>query len=838
MSTMDGSEEIEHDANIKFLHRKICSKRIFIGPWDIKSASFSSVYEQEEHLQQSNEDSEHNDSLYSIEVDSSLKLLHDQNSLDNSQNSTTAMHNNPSCKSNTDKLLKETSLKSSSPPFNPPLATPSSEGTSFFTARSGANSTIYHSADSTPHFLLQAMNDNDEEEEIDYGFLNSDNAIFNTSTKPISPPEGDVDSNDSEVASVQTVRPLKPSNTNKDKLPSVQLPQTSQSTVLPLTPPSPTIQSVSKSQRKRNRHVSRKKKPLLWRRTGPASVSQQIPTIVTSDRLVFNPTGEIIKREPILCMRSVAGSSGTEPSRYKAAKEARYDLLTEKWRQVELVLTDSYISTYSSSNIYWPKQKLEHRIYLIGSHKPKKLQLYLLSPLDYSFCLRYQTQHSSRIPMMATMTFKARSFLKCQEWYMQIYDMLPNECKHPSPQWCKVYIPLLDLSVNLPLSNVKNSKKLTMEDVKETVISVLEEDRDELLKRLITNNDMVRMIEEDKSPSIHDLALCWTHEDRAEWIYWTHSSSDPERRIDTVICPQNIENTHRLELRLIEHTPHDIILRENVRLKEPLSVEGFMIHVTDFKGSLNAVLNAGRRLNYFASFDQYLFYIPSSKVDPPNTACFIDEDLLPRNIRSKPYVSALSPYTASCTEEIEEGEIQRRMRLMMEAKGIIDLTEVSYVRRAFSNELDELEESDISSRVLSKRPSRTPMLSHRHHSKPKRSQSIFPVKKERHKPCLELVMENGLQIKFEVYSSETCDLWVNYLARIIVYWKARKEAEKDAHSHANLFINTDNDTKKRTSKEKVVERSVKEKIADTRIWSYCLYEQCRDIVVSSKKKTS
>lgn len=65
------------------------------------------------------------------------------------------------------------------------------------------------------------------------------------------------------------------------------------------------------------------------------------------------------------------------------------------------------------------------------------------------------------------------------------------------------------------------------------------------------------------------------------------------------------------------------------------------------------------------------------------------------------------------------------------------------------------------------------------------------------------------------------------LAQIIVYWKARREAERESHTHDNFIIkDKDND-----SKDGCVHKSKEEELADTRIWSYCLYEQCRDVMV-------
>lgn len=95
----------------------------------------------------------------------------------------------------------------------------------------------------------------------------------------------------------------------------------------------------------------------------------------------------------------------------------------------------------------------------------------------------------------------------------------------------------------------------------------------------------------------------------------------------------------------------------------------------------------------------------------------------------------------------------------------------------------------------------------------------------------------------QAYSSDTCDLWVNYLAQIIVYWKARKEAEKEAHTlenFSNISISkpTPNtlirDGNMANTQDGCVHNK-EETVADTRIWSYCFYEQCRDVVVSNNE---
>lgn len=394
--------------------------------------------------------------------------------------------------------------------------------------------------------------------------------------------------------------------------------------------------------------------------------------------------------------------------------------------------------------MFWPKYRLEHRIYFLGPKRPQHLYLFLLSPLDYTFCLRY-TSTIKKESMTITLTFKARSFLKCQEWYMQLYHMLPHECKHLPPLWCDVYIPLLDLVVNLPLAHLQDSSRITLGEVKEAVIDIVQEEQEELVQQSAVVNK--------QALSLHNFGFCWTTSDRAEWIHWTRSAS--EQLMDSVICPQSIEKTHRLEFRPIEHTPCSIELSDRFSLKEPPPVEGFLKHITDFTGSTNQ--RSRQKIRYFASFDQYLFYIPTSKVPVPNMRCFINEDLLPRNIRAQPYISAISPYTQACTPDIEAEEISRRMQLMTEAKGIIDLTEVLQVKRSFvevssSGPLRRFSQTQQDSSISDH--SRIGLLNKRSSRGNYQAISQDEVSANGRKACLELVMENGLHIQFEVRSKK------------------------------------------------------------------------------------
>lgn len=62
---------------------------------------------------------------------------------------------------------------------------------------------------------------------------------------------------------------------------------------------------------------------------------------------------------------------------------------------------------------------------------------------------------------------------------------------------------------------------------------------------------------------------------------------------------------------------------------------------------------------------------------------------------------------------------------------------------------------------------------------------------------------------------------------LVLYWKAHKEAERDTHNDQHMLENGYRSSSTRTEKE----GAAAEEDVDTRLWSLCCYDQCRDVVV-------
>ncbi|KAI8143282.1 hypothetical protein BJV82DRAFT_612191 [Fennellomyces sp. T-0311] len=526
---------------------------------------------------------------------------------------------------------------------------------------------------------------------------------------------------------------------------------------------------------------SSSRQPLFWKSSGAILMPS---SSVVQDQAMAPDT--VLKQDALLCKR-VVDTHGEQPTQYNAREERNQK---EEWRQLQVELSLSTLSIYATPALTWPSRELEDLV--IFDHTPH-LRLYLASPLDYTFCLRYRFRTEEYV----TLTFRARSMTLSQEWYVALYRVLPDHCKPVCSPWCEVHIPLMDLSVRIPLVDADTGElryDITVRHVKDAVLALLEKDQ------AWATNIQSRLGKEN-------LGMCWTRGSRTEWVYWTHSLSDETAPTDLVISPQHIEQTHRLELRRIEHTPNTIEFSDET-LVEPPPVEGFLYRVTTFTGKPIPPGSLARRRFYFASFDQYLFIIHTTHtLKPPKDQCYQE------GLQSDTF-AAVSPFT---TPDATETEIKRRLRLMTDASRVIDLTEVSHVSRSFNDE----EEEDHSAFDVDNADSLTATILHRPLSSPEQRQR---------NPRLEIVMQNGIVLKLKSDSSGACDAWVRHLSRLIVYWRAHKEASLNINAQHDFSDMFDEEFRLSLTDEEKGSDFNRKPVVDTRIWSICAFDQCREVV--------
>ncbi|KAI7868168.1 Pleckstrin homology domain-containing protein [Spinellus fusiger] len=161
--------------------------------------------------------------------------------------------------------------------------------------------------------------------------------------------------------------------------------------------------------------------------------------------------------------------------------------------------------------------------------------------------------------------------------------------------------------------------------------------------------------------------------------------------------------------------------------------------------------------------------------------------------------------------------------MVLSAAGVIDLTKVSFVRRVFtmSTHAPGSPQRSTSTPHRGTTTEDTPLLL--------TSSTSSTFHRDQGRCCLEIVMLNGVVLCLEAFSSETCDVWVSQLSKLSVYWKALDEGERDVSADCDRYL-LPCSSPELTGQRARFSPARTDALADTRLWSLCLFEQCRDIV--------
>ncbi|KAI7854563.1 hypothetical protein BDC45DRAFT_129511 [Circinella umbellata] len=545
-------------------HRELCSTRIVINPWHDKT-SFNLFLAINDSFSHSHPSPSHSNAN---EVES-----HVPNEPEDNNNNYSNINSIQAAKEENKCQEMEDGEESNTDKFHP------TQSSSSFTSTFSRNTDSFATARTNPNY---GTTDNNE---IDYKILgqplpqliDSDPASSSASIRTIRPNDKRLLNRCIEQSSIQKDSIF--DNSSKPSSSTQQERENENEQEEQLAPPQNEIQA-----------------PLSWKSSGvifkpPAArasfvASEQRYLGNDDDDNEQDQNSRVLKKDTLLCKKSFGlHGMNNQPTQYNASKEGKNQ--KEEWRQLQVELTSKTLSLYSSPPLIWPCRRLEHQVTLrehshgLNPHHfntfrqyTKNLRLYLHSPLDYTFCIQYPYKQSGNTYI--TLTFRARSVTLSQEWYLALYKILPDQCKPVCSPWCEVNIPMMDIQVRLPLVKILDTNShnkhdlrydITLDSVKHAVLGILDKKEGAIVsgdKSTNTSSNIDTMIKNFKE---EDLAMCWTRNNRTEWVYWKNSLLDNSRAINTVISPQHIEQTHRLELRRIEHTPNYVVFSDQKSMK-------------------------------------------------------------------------------------------------------------------------------------------------------------------------------------------------------------------------------------------------------------------------------
>ncbi|CAG8437623.1 6231_t:CDS:2 [Acaulospora colombiana] len=222
----------------------------------------------------------------------------------------------------------------------------------------------------------------------------------------------------------------------------------------------------------------------------------------------------------------------------------RYDEYTLKQSLVYSVGWREYIVKLRPEKVEFYKNKKDRvdKLYFTS-----KTRLSLYSAVDYTLALISPCEHGMKI-----ITFRPRTKALSTEWYLLLYRLFPRPLVKPIPSVCEVFVPDLDVKIHIPLEDGDRAFRLTAEEVTKVVLDQLSGVREweDVLNEWMESGD---------------LRLCWKRYDRLEWIIWEENDENIDRN-DFLVCPQFIEETHQLQMRITQHYPTSVTLADGTKL--------------------------------------------------------------------------------------------------------------------------------------------------------------------------------------------------------------------------------------------------------------------------------
>lgn len=454
----------------------------------------------------------------------------------------------------------------------------------------------------------------------------------------------------------------------------------------------------------------------------------------------------------------------------------------------------------------------------------KSTRVNLYSTLDKTWAIWHPYKRGTRIFIL-----RPRSSAHAMEWYTFIRQALGWH----RPTSLLISVP--DLNLSLIFKNPFEQTYLGCEGSHQDDQNPSHGSREKLdasaivakcIDVLKSRNEWAQALEKWSKTS--KMGLAWKRYDRLEWIHGSHE----EEMYGTIA----MQNSHDLELRPKHHYPSTIKSPGGEEKEEPAPIEGFLIRLTSQRGVQQRLGKNFSKRQYYFTQDQFLCSCKPSKALPPLPP---DTDIAETSIPSSREIAQRAPLQYDIHPyKIQDGKIawlgsgnkeflrrhdeeafaqfRRNTVNLKNSKGLVDLCQVNRVQPSGNSDGPQ---GSAEGRNIAD-------ADHDDHEGGNR---------------FELVLENGLVIRFKAYNNETRNEWVNRLTALVQYWKDRVAAdagELRAIRQHNLEILGIDERMESLFGQFASKWEVRRAEASPHLYNMCHMSGCRPIKVRSVDEKS
>ncbi|KAG6917465.1 hypothetical protein DXG01_002442 [Tephrocybe rancida] len=471
--------------------------------------------------------------------------------------------------------------------------------------------------------------------------------------------------------------------------------------------------------------------------------------------------GEVIMRDRMLVRTCYSKSDNISPRFDEQQHRTTQHLLDNDLAEYLVAWRKDRIELYTDHNIPGKEWYIGHKhlAFVIPLTSPRT-QLSLYSFVDLAFCITCEptkiVREGSKKRFFLRRArdgtnifiFKQKSRSRAFDWLWLLWRQLGGEL----PSTIDVRNPRVATKVKIDIPP-GDADRLSRVFSRENVIALC-------MNALASVPDWKRLIEREMQEG-KTLELAWRQESYLDWV-WLDDDVDGYERRWAVLCGLALKQSSRpptLEIRLADHSPTYIHLKNGSRLHEPPAIEGYVERIRP---------NSQMRQNlYLATHDGNLFVMTPNHAYPP----------------SPPGLAPNIGDVEAFAESLRKSEVNRGAKQIMHAIGVNDLRTVLLIRRAshpapeaMHKEASKSQDSDIWASIWAQSEERTPADEADEGGEEglKKAEDKVHLKMRR---SFELLLTTGHVVRFETHSCRVASEWIERLRALVLYWKQRHRTD-------------------------------------------------------------
>ncbi|KAF9565683.1 hypothetical protein CPC08DRAFT_629344 [Agrocybe pediades] len=467
--------------------------------------------------------------------------------------------------------------------------------------------------------------------------------------------------------------------------------------------------------------------------------------------------GDIVLKDRMLVRVSYTKSE-TITEFNDAINRTTRDLHYEDWGEFLVAWRRDSVEIYRDHNTPGKEWLTGHKhLSYVIPLRSSRTRLSLFSFVDMSFCITCAPA-TTRLNANASrwifsrekegtniFVFKLKSRSRAYDWIWQLWKQMGGEM----PRTVDIHNPRLNTKVTIDVPENAELDSTALYDLfkRENVIKMC-------MELLPAVPDWQHLVETEIKKG-KSLQLAWRLKANLDWV-WLETDVEDKERDWAVLCGLAFRQSSRppvLEIRLADHAPDHILLKDGKRLEEPPALEGYLDRIKPNTQSRNQTYLSTHNGNLFILNPLYAF--PPM---PPGLAPVSEAYANPQSLR--------------------QAEIRRGSNQIMTATGVCDLRTIIAVRRA---------SHPTSAHIHSERESNDDATWARTWQTPEERiaedeedeggevglNKSSDRSRTRVRRSFELLLKTGHVVRFEAFSCGVAIEWVDRLRALIFYWKNR-----------------------------------------------------------------